>query len=90
MSPPVATKPPAARCAECGRGGRHAGRLAAPALCALAAREVADGEGLADETVPQLVLLRRELEAALATVDRWIEYRAAAWMAAAPEEEAEQ
>jgi hypothetical protein len=88
MSPP-ATKPPATRCPECGRGGRGAHRLAAPALCALAAREVADGEGLADETVPQLVMLKRELEAAVATVDHWIEYRAGAWVAGPPDEEAE-
>jgi hypothetical protein len=52
------------RCPECGRGGRGANRLSAPALLTLAAGEVADGEDLDEETLPQLVLLLRELRAA--------------------------
>jgi hypothetical protein len=52
------------RCPECGRGGRGSRRLPAPALLTLAAREVADGEDLETETLPQLVLLLKELRAA--------------------------
>ena len=58
------------RCPECGRGGRGATRLSAPALLTLAAREVADGEDLPDETLPQLILLLRELRAAEKTIER--------------------
>jgi hypothetical protein len=58
------------RCPECGRGGRGARRLSAPALLTLAAREVADGEDLAQETLPQLVLLLREIRAAERTVEQ--------------------
>ncbi len=62
------------RCPECGRGGRGANRLSAPALLTLAAREVADGEDMEEETLPQLVLLLRELRAA----ERSIEMRVSA------------
>jgi hypothetical protein len=61
---------PMKRCPECGRGGRGATRLSAPALLTLAAREVADGEDLEEETLPQLVLLLRELRAAERTIER--------------------
>jgi hypothetical protein len=57
------------RCPECGRGGRSARRLSAPALLTLSAREVADGEDLQQETIPQLVLLLRELRAAERTIE---------------------
>jgi hypothetical protein len=57
------------RCPECGRGGRS-GRLSAPALLTLAAGEVAAGEDLTGETLPQLMLLLRELRAAERTVER--------------------
>jgi hypothetical protein len=57
------------RCPECGRGGRGTLRLSAPALLTLAAREVADGEDLDEETLPQMVLLLRELRAAEQVVE---------------------
>jgi hypothetical protein len=57
------------RCIECGRGGRGEFRLSAPALLTLAAREVADGEDLDPESVPQLLLLLRELRAAERTIE---------------------
>jgi hypothetical protein len=56
-------------CVECGRGGRGEIRLSAPALLTLAAREVADGDDLDRETVPQLMLLLRELRAAERTIE---------------------
>jgi hypothetical protein len=58
------------RCPECGRGGRGATRLSAPALLTLAAREVADGEDMAEETLPQLILLLRELRAAEKAIEQ--------------------
>jgi hypothetical protein len=58
------------RCPECGRGGRGAHRLSAPALLTLAAREVADEEDLEQETFPQLVLLLRELRAAEQAIEK--------------------
>jgi hypothetical protein len=58
------------RCPECGRGGRRANRLSAPALLTLAAREVADGEDMEEETLPQLILLLRELRAAEKAVEQ--------------------
>lgn len=60
------------RCPECGRGGRGTTRLSAPALLTLAAREVADGQDLDEETLAQLVLLLRELRAAEGTIEERI------------------
>lgn len=60
------------RCPECGRGGRGAVRLSAPALLTLAAREVADGEDLDVETLGQLLLLLRELRAAEGRIEEQI------------------
>lgn len=62
------------RCPECGRGGRGAGRLSAPALLTLAAREVADGQDLEEERLPQLVLLLREIRAAERAVEERISH----------------
>lgn len=67
------------RCPECGRGGRGF-RLSAPELATLAAGEVADGEEMADETFPELILLRKELRRALRTVNAEIDRKAEAWV----------
>jgi hypothetical protein len=60
------------RCPECGRGGRGSMRLSAPALLTLAARDFADGDDLGEETLPQLLLLLRELRAAEQTIEERI------------------
>lgn len=66
------------RCPECGRGGKTWHHLSPPALLTLAAMEVAEGTGLNEETLPNLVALRRTLRGAPETIDNWISYKAKA------------